>query len=102
MRRGEWCWPTNRPASCWGSAARNCKAKRWKRTCRFCRACCTATELQVRMLIETSPLAILTLDAAGRVVLANESARQLLGFDSTQLQGEEVEAYLPILPRMLH
>jgi PAS domain S-box-containing protein len=60
------------------------------------------TELQVRMLIETSPLAILTLDAAGRVVLANESARQLLGFDSTQLQGEEVEAYLPILPRMLH
>ena len=60
------------------------------------------TELQVRMLIETSPLAILTLDAAGRVVLANESARQLLGFDSAQLQGEDVEAYLPILPRMLH
>jgi len=60
------------------------------------------TELQVRMLIETSPLAILTLDAAGRVVLANESARQLLGFDGAQLQGEEVEAYLPILPRMLH
>jgi PAS domain S-box-containing protein len=60
------------------------------------------TELQVRMLIETSPLAILTLDAAGRVVLANESARQLLGFDSAQLQGENVEAYLPILPRMLH
>jgi len=60
------------------------------------------TELQVRMLIETSPLAILTLDPAGRVVLANESARQLLGFESTQLQGEEVEAYLPILPRMLH
>jgi PAS domain S-box-containing protein len=59
-------------------------------------------ELQVRMLIETSPLAILTLDAAGRVVLANESACQLLGFDRTQLQGEEVEAYLPILPRMLH
>lgn len=60
------------------------------------------TELQVRMLIETSPLAILTLNSAGRVVLANESAGQLLGFDSAQLQGEEVEAYLPILPRMLH
>jgi PAS domain S-box-containing protein len=59
-------------------------------------------ELQVRMLIETSPLAILTLDAAGRVVLANESARQLLGFGGAQLQGEDVEAYLPILPRLLH
>ncbi len=60
------------------------------------------TELQVHMLIETSPLAILTLDAAGRVVLANESARQLLGFDGAPLQGEDMEAYLPLLPRMLH
>jgi len=59
-------------------------------------------ELQVRMLIETSPLAILTLDATGRVVLANESARQLLASGADQLQGEPVEAYLPILPRMLH
>ena len=35
-------------------------------------------EQQVRVLIETSPLAILTLNQAGRIVLANESARQLL------------------------
>jgi two-component system, LuxR family, sensor kinase FixL len=60
------------------------------------------TELQVRMLIETSPLAILTLNAEGKVLLANESARQLLAFDREPLQGEDVEAYLPILPRMLH
>ena len=35
----------------------------------------------MRILIETSPLAILTLDHSGRVALANESARQLLGFE---------------------
>jgi len=59
-------------------------------------------ELQVRTLIETSPLAILTLNPAGRVALANESARQLLGFESGALQGEDVTPYLPILTRMLH
>ena len=58
-------------------------------------------ELQVRILIETSPLAILTLDRSGRVQLANESARQLLGFDEEHLQGEDVGPYLPILSRML-
>jgi two-component system, LuxR family, sensor kinase FixL len=59
------------------------------------------TELQVRTLIETSPLAILTLNHSGRVALANESARQLLGFDTDPLQGEDVTPFLPILSRML-
>jgi PAS domain S-box-containing protein len=59
-------------------------------------------ERQVRVLIETSPLAILTLDSAGRVQLANESARELLGFDDRPLQGEAVDPFLPILKRMLH
>jgi PAS domain S-box-containing protein len=59
-------------------------------------------ELKVHTLIETSPLAILTLDESGRVALSNESARQLLGFDSSPLQGEDVTPYLPILSRMLH
>jgi Tol biopolymer transport system component len=45
-------------------------------------------ELQVRVLIETSPLAILTLDHAGRVLLANESASELLEFDHEELQGQ--------------
>ena len=58
-------------------------------------------EQQVRILIETSPLAILTLDAEGRVVLANESARELFGFEDESLQGNDVEPYLPILYRML-
>jgi two-component system, LuxR family, sensor kinase FixL len=59
-------------------------------------------ELKVNTLIETSPLAILTLDESGRVALSNESARQLLGFDNSPLQGEDVTPYLPILSRMLH
>jgi PAS domain S-box-containing protein len=59
-------------------------------------------ERQVRILIETSPLAILTLNHAGEVRLANESARELLGFEEEALQGKLVEPYLPILSRMLH
>jgi PAS domain S-box-containing protein len=59
-------------------------------------------EQQVRVLIETSPLAILTLDDSGCVQLANESARDLLGFEEEPLQGKPVEPYLPILSRLLH
>jgi two-component system sensor kinase FixL len=59
-------------------------------------------EQRLRVLIETSPLAILTLNSAGDVELANESAGQLLGFPSDELQGRPVEPYLPILERMLH
>jgi PAS domain S-box-containing protein len=58
-------------------------------------------EQQVRVLIETSPLAILTLDSSGCVQLANESARELLGFEQNALQGEPVEPYLPLLSRLL-
>lgn len=58
-------------------------------------------EQQVRILIETSPLAILTLDHSGRVALANESARELFGFEDESLQGSDVAPYLPILYRML-
>jgi two-component system sensor kinase FixL len=58
-------------------------------------------EQQVRILIETSPLAILTLDHSGRVALANESARDLFGFEDQSMQGSDVAPYLPILYRML-
>ena len=58
-------------------------------------------ELQVRILIETSPLAILTLDQTGRVVLANESACELLDLVQEEVQGCEVARYLPTLQRML-
>ena len=58
-------------------------------------------ERQLQILIETSPLAILTLDGRGRVLLANQSAQQLLGFGEEPLRGEPVAAYLPTLARMV-
>jgi two-component system, LuxR family, sensor kinase FixL len=58
-------------------------------------------EMETRMLIETSPLAVLRLDHRGRILLANQSARAMLGWENELLQGEDVSPYLPILPRML-
>ncbi len=58
-------------------------------------------ESQVEALIETSPLAILTLDGVGRVVLANEYARRLFEFGPEGFEGAEVASFVPILPRML-
>ncbi len=59
-------------------------------------------EQQLRVLIETSPLAIVTLDSAGTVVLANHSANRLLGFlDGDALQGRDIGQYLPVLARPL-
>jgi len=56
---------------------------------------------QTRVLIETSPLAILTLDSAGHVVLANQSAHDLLGFASGELPGKDISELLPILPQIV-
>ncbi len=58
-------------------------------------------ERQLRILIDTSPLAILTLDGSARILLANESTRQLLAFENEPLEGADVGPYLPILARML-
>jgi len=58
-------------------------------------------EEELRAVIDTSPLAVLTLDSAGRVLLANESANQVLGFEQPLLPGQEIQPYLPILTRFL-
>jgi two-component system sensor kinase FixL len=58
-------------------------------------------EQQLQVLIETSPLAILTVNKEGTILLANHSAQQLLGFDCARIQGEDVRPYLPILGRLL-
>jgi two-component system sensor kinase FixL len=59
-------------------------------------------ERQLQVVIETSPLAILTLDSEGRVLLANESAQHLLRLGTQPLQGKEVQTHLPILKRFLN
>ena len=56
---------------------------------------------QTRVLIETSPLAILMLDNTGLVVLANQLAHDLLDFPQGELQGRELGALLPILTRLV-
>jgi len=61
-----------------------------------------AAERQLEVLIDTSPLAILTLNPSGAVVLSNQSARQMLGFEDTPIEGKSVEPLLPLLSRMLH
>ncbi len=52
---------------------------------------------ELRVLIDTSPAAILTPDGEGNVLMANESARHMLGFHEAALEGENVTAYLPFL-----
>jgi len=53
-------------------------------------------EQQIQILIETSPAAIVMVDSAGLIVLANQAARQLLA-PGHSLSGEPIRHYLPAL-----
>ena len=57
---------------------------------------CEAEE-QLKVLIESSPVAILTSDSEGRVLTANEAAHRLLGVPSADLLGRSINRYLPSL-----
>ena len=52
-------------------------------------------EEQLRVLVESTPAAIFTLDANGRVLLANEAAHRLLGVSAGTLPGQTIREYLP-------
>ena len=53
---------------------------------------------ELRVLVESSPAAILTLDGQGRVLLANEAAHRLLAFDAGRpLRGESMRPHLAAL-----
>ncbi len=54
-------------------------------------------EEQLRVLIETSPAAILTVDGDGGILLANQAAHQMLGCEDAALSGQPVSAFLPVL-----
>jgi two-component system, LuxR family, sensor kinase FixL len=58
-------------------------------------------ERQLQVVIETSPLGIVTLDGEGRVMLANSSAQHLLRLEQRPLTGQQMNNYLPILKRFL-
>lgn len=54
-------------------------------------------EEQLRVLVDTSPAAIMILDENGKIVLANASARQMLASGEDDLAGQSVDRYLPTL-----
>lgn len=54
-------------------------------------------EEQLRVLIESSPASIVTIDLSGTILLANEAAQQLLALGAKRLEGQPVSSYLPAL-----
>jgi two-component system sensor kinase FixL len=58
-------------------------------------------EYEARALIETSGAAILTVNAAGEILRANEAARQVLGSGVERLTGRQVGRYLPVIGNIL-
>ena len=57
-------------------------------------------EEQLAFLINASPVAILTMDSEGHVVLANAAAHRLLGVRAGQLAGRRISRYIPALSRV--
>jgi two-component system, LuxR family, sensor kinase FixL len=57
-------------------------------------------ELQLKALIESSPAAILMVDSADRILMANQAAHGLLGFEPGTLPGESIKDFLPPLTKV--
>lgn len=54
-------------------------------------------EEQLEALIESSPAAIVTVDAQGRIERTNQAAQRLLAPDAQALPGQSISAFLPAL-----
>jgi two-component system sensor kinase FixL len=54
-------------------------------------------EEQMQILVESSPAAIVTIDATGTILLANHAAQQLFAPDAYTLSGQKIISYLPAL-----
>jgi two-component system, LuxR family, sensor kinase FixL len=54
-------------------------------------------EEQLRVLVESSPAAILTADVSGAVLMANEAAHRMLAVPVGELSGRAIHRYLPSL-----
>lgn len=54
-------------------------------------------EQQLKILIESSPLAIVTADSEGRVLMANEATQRMLGVPLGEISGRSIYKYLPAL-----
>lgn len=58
-------------------------------------------EEQLQILVESSPAAIVIIDLAGMILMANQAARQLLSPDGQPLEGQAIHAYLPSLQKVV-
>jgi len=58
-------------------------------------------EEQMRSLIESSPAAIVTTEADGKVLMANEAAHRLLCVPQGELPGKTIHHYLPSLTNVI-
>ena len=54
-------------------------------------------EEQVRILVESSPAAIVVVDSTGTILLANAAAQEVLAPGGAPLPGESISGYLPSL-----
>src|ERR1700730_7560199 len=57
-------------------------------------------EEQLTFMINTSPAAILTMSAAGEILLAHAAAHRLFGVPGGQLSGRKIDRYVPALGRV--
>ena len=54
-------------------------------------------EEQLRILVESSPAAIVTIDASGQILLANEAAQNLFAPGDNSITGQSIAEFLPAL-----
>ena len=54
-------------------------------------------EGQLRILVETSPAAIITADTDGAILMANEAAHRMLALEPEVLPGQSIHRYFPSL-----
>jgi len=56
---------------------------------------------EMRALLESSPVGLITVDHQGKISMANAAACRLLGFTSGSPEGDPIESYIPVLARLL-
>ncbi len=54
-------------------------------------------EEQLRILVDSSPAAIVTIDRSGRILVANEAARSLFSSGDATLVGQSIKDFVPAL-----
>jgi PAS domain S-box-containing protein len=58
-------------------------------------------EERLRLLVESSPAGVLTINSSGQVLATNQAAADMVGVDTCALIGRPIELHLPVLLRAL-